>query len=200
MGKSRNRKLAHRAAPSQPTRKPLDWKLIVVPIVVVGLLVTAGLIVRNTLTSSASAVTVHTSANPPAPSFSVATVNGPHFSLAAQRGHPVVLYFMAAWCTSCLPESQALGQLQQKYGDGVRIVLVDIDPKQDSPSALRSFVDRSSGPSRYWVLDSGGTITTAFGVQTLDTTYVIDKQGGIAYSNNHPIDYATLDHIVGQVA
>ena len=107
---------------------------------------------------------------------------------------------MAAWCTSCLAESNALGQIQQKYGDRVRTVLVDIDGNVDSPGAVRNFVERPQGPSRYWVIDAHGAITSAYGVTSLDTTCVIDRRGDIAYSDNRPLDYTALDRIVGQVA
>jgi cytochrome oxidase Cu insertion factor (SCO1/SenC/PrrC family) len=198
MGKSRQRKLARRAALPPRVSKPVDWKLFGIPLVVVAVLLGGGLIVRNTLTSGTPRARV-TQSTTPAPTFTVATVNGPRFSLAAQRGRPVVLYFMAAWCTSCLAESNALGQIQQKYGDRVRIALVDIDDKVDTPAALRAFVARSGGPSRYWVLDRHTAIAQTYGVQALDTTYVINRQGGIAYSNNRPIDYQTLDQLVGQL-
>ena len=202
MGKNRTRKLERRAAAASgpPVRRSLDWKLTVIPVAVVAILLAGGFALRSTLLHSTASVAQVTSDSGPAPTFTVATVNGEHFSLATQRGRPVVLYFMAAWCTSCLAESNALGQIQQKYGDRVRIVLVDIDGKVDSPGAVRDFVDRSQGPSRYWVIDSNGTIAHAYGITSLDTTYVIDKRGHIAYSNNRPLDYNTLDQIVGQVA
>jgi peroxiredoxin len=188
-------------APSPPlSRRPLEWKLVVIPLVVVAVLLGGGLVVRTTLIQSTAPTMRSGSNNPPAPDFSMATVNGPTFSLAAQRGRPVVLYFMAAWCTSCLAESNALGQIQQKYGDRVRIMLVDMNGNVDSPGAVRTFVERSQGPSRYWVIDADGTITRAYSVTSLDTTYVIDKRGRIAYRGTTSLDASTLDHILRQVA
>ncbi len=203
MGKSRTRKIQRRADRSSApaVRAPLNWKLVTVPVVVVALLITGGLLLHGRLSASPAQPVPATAANSgSATAFTVPTVNGPQFSLAAQRGHPVVLYFMAAWCTSCQAESNALGQIEQKYGTNVRIALVDIGGKIDSPGSLRDFVQRSQGPSRFWILDSQGTVAGDYGVTALDTTYVIDKNGHIAYSSATPLDYSTLDHVLGGLA
>ena len=203
MGKSRTRKIQRRADRSSApaVRAPLNWKLVTVPVVVVALLITGGLLLHGRLSASPAQPVPATAAySGSATAFTVPTVNGPQFSLAAQRGHPVVLYFMAAWCTSCQAESNALGQIEQKYGTNVRIALVDIGGKIDSPGSLRDFVQRSQGPSRFWILDSQGTVAGDYGVTALDTTYVIDKNGHIAYSSATPLDYSTLDHVLGGLA
>lgn len=186
-------------ASTRPGERPVDWKLIVIPIVVVGVLLGVGLIVRHSLPSSAPNVATSSQSASAAPDFSVATVNGPSFSLAAQRGHPVILFFSAAACTLCLSESNALGQIQRKYGTKLRIVLIDIGPG-DTSGSVRDFVQRSQGPSRYWVLDSSGKLATLYGARSLDTTIVIDKQGRIAYRDDTPLDYSTVDQVVRKVA
>jgi peroxiredoxin len=183
---------------SAPQSTQHDWKLFVIPLLIVSLLLGTGLAVRHTFFSSSSFTAVNLASTTVAPNIALQSVNGPRFSLAAQRGHPTVVFFMAAWCTSCLLESNALGRIQQRYGNGVRIALVDIG-RGDSPQALQSFVQRSQGPSRYWLLDADGTIASAYGVQSLDTTYVIDKRGHVAYSNSFPLGYAELNRVVNQV-
>jgi peroxiredoxin len=186
-------------SPSPPvSRRPLDWKLIVIPILVVAALLGIGLIIRHSLASSAPTVATNSKNAAAAPDFTVTIVNGPQFSLAAQRGHPVILFFSAASCTSCLAESNALGQIQRKYGAKLRIVLIDIGPG-DTPGSVRDFVQRSQGPSQYWVLDTTGKLATLYGARSLDTTIVIDKQGRIAYRDDTPLDYSTADQVVKKV-
>lgn len=41
-------------------------------------------------------------------------ISGSTFQVPA--GKPVVLYFMAGWCLSCVPESQALDRVQRRHG------------------------------------------------------------------------------------
>ncbi len=63
-----------------------------------------------------------------APDFTLPTLDGGRFTLSEQRGKPVIVFFMAYWCGSCIPEATALGKLQQEYGGRVSIVAVNIDP------------------------------------------------------------------------
>jgi peroxiredoxin len=181
------------------TQTAFTWKLFVVPIVVVALVVGAILAIQDRFGTSPSSLLGGSANGTTAAAFTAPSLNGPHFSLATQRGHPVVLFFMAASCTSCLLESHALGQLQREYGNNIRIALIDIG-KGDSATALRAFVQRSAGPSRFWILDADGKLATAYGVQTLDTTYVVDKGGRIVYSTRFPVGFGELDRAVRQVA
>jgi peroxiredoxin len=178
---------------------PSTWKLFVIPIVVVALLAGAVLTIQQRLGTSPSSLLGGPGKGTTAATFTAPSLNGPRFSLAAERGHPVVLFFMAASCTSCLLESNALGQIQHKYGSNVRIALIDIG-KGDSSSALHAFVQRSAGPSRFWILDSNGKLASTYGVQSLDTTYVVDRGGRIVYSTRLPVGFGELDRAVRQVA
>jgi thiol-disulfide isomerase/thioredoxin len=54
---------------------------------------------------------------PPAPDFTVPTLDGGTFTLSAHRGKPVVIFTMAYWCLPCVLEAQALAKLHQRYGD-----------------------------------------------------------------------------------
>lgn len=188
--------LPSRAVTAQPTAP--TWKLFVVPLVIVIAMVGIAFSIRQRFGVPPPITLGGSGTGTIAADFTAATLDGPRFSLAAQHGHPVVLFFMAASCTSCLIESHALGQIQRKYGDGLRMAVIDIG-KHDSGAALRLFGQRSAGPSRYWVLDSDGTVAGAYRVQTLDTSYVIDRSGRIVSSSNVPLGFTDLDRAVRRV-
>jgi peroxiredoxin len=134
---------------------------------------------------------------PLAPAIDAPTVDGGPFALTAQRGKVVVLYAMAAWCTSCVPESTALGQLAQAAPAGrLATLLVDESPQTDTPQAVRDFRARTQGPQRAWVIDQGGAIARAYGVTALDTTVVIDRSGHIAARYSGSLDLARLQAAV----
>jgi peroxiredoxin len=134
---------------------------------------------------------------PPAPAIDAPDVDGGRFALTAQRGKVVVLYAMAAWCTSCVPESTALGQLAGAAPAGrLATLLVDESPRTDTPQAVRDFRTRTQGPRRAWVIDQGGAIAQVYGIAALDTTVVIDRAGHIAAHFNGSIDLATLQAAV----
>jgi peroxiredoxin len=145
----------------------------------------------------ATAPPAATGTGPLAPAIDAPTVDGDRFSLAAQRGKVVVLYAMAAWCTSCVPESVALGQLAPAGTTGkLATLLVDESPQTDTPAAVRDFRARTQGPARSWVIDRGSAIARAYGIAALDTTVVIDRSGHVAARYGSSIDLTTLQAAV----
>ncbi len=133
-----------------------------------------------------------TSNGPVAPDVSATTLEGEQFSLAQQRGKPVLILFMASWCTTCVPTAKDINQLTKtKDGQGLSVLVVDADAR-DTPAALSAFRQQVGGPSKYWAIDTKGQITRAFDVKALDTTILIDRQGHIAYRNNSRESLTTL--------
>jgi peroxiredoxin len=127
-----------------------------------------------------------------APDFRVATLDGTSFALSAQRGKPVVLFFMAGWCISCVAEAQALAQLQQDYADrGLQVLAIDVDAGETAAD-LDRFRQLVPGAAYHWALDPGNRVTLAYGVRAMDTTVVIDGAGRIAYRDEAPSSYARL--------
>src|SRR5919197_821691 len=183
-----------RAGPTPAARRPL-----LLPLVLVLVLLGGGLAAWHTFSPAAPSGSPGAAAGtgPVAPAIDAPTVDGGRFSLAAQRGKVVVLYAMAAWCTSCIPETTALGQLAHTAGRrGVETLLVDESPQSDTPQAVRDFRARAQGPDRSWIIDRGGNIAQAYGITALDTTVVIDRAGHIAARYNGSIDLATLQSAV----
>lgn len=132
-----------------------------------------------------------------APDFSVPTLDGDTFTLSEQRGKPAIVFFMAYWCGTCIPEAQALTRLQQEYGDKVSIVALDVDPSS-TPEALAQF-KRAAGDGVYvWAFDTGQQVAASYQVRSLDTTYVLDRAGVILYRDEHPSSYESLKEALAQ--
>lgn len=127
-----------------------------------------------------------------APDFQLATLDGTRFALSAQQGKPVLLFFMAGWCISCVAEAQALAQLQQDYADrGLQVLAIDVDTSETA-AELDRFRHLVPGATYRWALDPGNRVTLAYGVRAMDTTVVIDGAGRIVYRDEAPSSYATL--------
>lgn len=78
-----------------------------------------------------------------AKNFELTDQNGEAFSLAQSRGQAVLLYFGFTHCADICPQTLALlGRARADAGltpAQVRIVMVTVDPRRDSPGALRAF-------------------------------------------------------------
>ncbi len=127
-----------------------------------------------------------------APGFRVPTLDGGTFELAQQRGRVVGLFFMAAWCATCLPEAKAWDNLSRELtGRGLSVLIVSADPG-DTPAELRQFRQAAGGGEVAWALDPNGTIVRPYGVTSLDTTIMIDREGRVAYRDSIVTPYERL--------
>lgn len=122
--------------------------------------------------------------------------DGSVFDLSEERGNVVVMFFMAAWCTTCVPEAAALAQLHEEYGaQGLRILVVDVDTTE-SESDLARFRQRAGEGKHHWALDADSRITIDYDVRALDTTVVIDRQGRVAFKDFRPTSYEDLVAVI----
>jgi len=114
-----------------------------------------------------------------APDFTLPLLSGTTFHLASQQGHVVVLYFMAPTCATCAQGSRNLAQASLSVKtQGAEVLGIDVNPG-DRPADLQAFVQSDSIPATapmQWGVDTNGAIASAYGVQILETTVVIDKQ------------------------
>lgn len=139
-----------------------------------------------------------TKAGPPAPDFTVPTLDGGTFTLSEQRGKPVILFAMAYWCGTCVPEARALAQLRREYGDRLVIVALDLDPSS-TPALLSRFRQFAGNPDYVWAFDRRGEVTQRYRIRALDTTIVVDPSGRIVYRDEYPTSYNQLKAVVEEV-
>lgn len=129
----------------------------------------------------------------PAPDFKLPLFDGRTFQLADHRGQVVVVNFWASWCPPCRAEAPRLQAAYQAYRDrGVVFVGVDI---QDTEDAARAFIDEfgltyPNGP------DHDLSITEAYGVTGIPTTFIIDREGRLRQRWQGEIQEAQLTGFV----
>ncbi len=204
---------ASRSTPRPALRSVLAR--IMVLAVTLALLVGVFTLVRaNTSTStparsvSSSTRTYTTGAQTPsrvssAPDFTVPLLSGTTFHLASQQGHVVVLFFMATGCAGCEPGSHDLAQaLQSAKVRAAQALAIDVNGS-DRPANLQAFVQSLGIPASapvQWGIDTTGAIASAYGVQALETTVVIDPHGQIAYRSDGSVPPEQLAQIVRNLA
>jgi peroxiredoxin len=144
-----------------------------------------------------------TSRTASAPDFTVSLLSGTTFHLAVQQGHVVVLFFMATGCAGCEPGSSDLAQaLQSAKVRGAQALAIDVNGT-DRPADLQAFVQSLGIPASapvQWGIDTTGAIASAYNVQTLETTVVIDSHGRIAYRSDGSVPPDQLAQIVRNLA
>ncbi|MFI3136780.1 MAG: TlpA disulfide reductase family protein [Methylococcaceae bacterium] len=111
----------------------------------------------------------------PAPAFTLPSLqqNTPT-ALAQFAGKVVYLDFWASWCAPCRTSFPLLNKLHQKLqAQGFEVVAVNLDEdKTKAEQFLKEF------PVSFKILsDPAGQWADKFGVESMPTSYIIDKKG-----------------------
>lgn len=191
------RKSRHERTKSSKGSRP-RWKQVIFPAIILVLTVSAIGVWAFDLPGSSSGVKasgkIGTSVGDQVPTVSFTDLDGNQVAVPGDR--PTLLYFMASWCASCAYEEDQIVSLQERYGDRLRIVSVDVDAMNDSPEMLRSFQKRYGGDWPH-VLDKELVSTKKLGVRMLDTTLITNAEGLIVYKDERP---TTSEELVDVVA
>ncbi len=97
-------------------------------------------------------------------------------SLEAMRGKVVYLDFWASWCKPCVVSLPALDDLRKEFpAEDFVVFAVNVDR---DPALARTFLTRR--PVGYPSLaDPAGQMPVRFGVETMPTSFLIDREGVI---------------------
>ncbi len=113
-----------------------------------------------------------------APDFSLQDLTGFHYSLSDMQGRVVVLNFWASWCTPCQAEMPAFQRVFDSY-DPQKVVILGVNVTiQDKINNVLEFVEEKQLTFPI-LLDESGTVTTAYAIYAMPTTFFIDKEGVI---------------------
>jgi cytochrome c biogenesis protein CcmG/thiol:disulfide interchange protein DsbE len=103
------------------------------------------------------------------------------------RGKVSVVNIWASWCVPCHDEIPFLAKL----GDDKRIQLVGINYK-DQPDNARRFLNRYGNPFAAVGVDTAGRASIDWGVYGVPETFVVGRDGRIAYKLIGPITADSL--------
>ncbi|MDP8925910.1 MAG: TlpA family protein disulfide reductase [Actinomycetota bacterium] len=98
-----------------------------------------------------------------------------------------------------MPEARAWSQLYPEYEDeGLEVLMVSTYP-QDTAQTIEDLRNRGDIASLPWAVDQTGEVTQALGVNALETTVIVDREGEIVYQDTTSTDYETLKRELEEV-
>jgi peroxiredoxin len=114
----------------------------------------------------------------PAPEFALKDAAGKTVHLSDYKGKVVLLNFWATWCGPCKIEIPWFMDFEQKYKDrGFAVLGISMD--DDGWAAVKPYIQEHK--VNYRVLLGNESITNLYGgVESLPTTFVIDRNGRVA--------------------
>jgi cytochrome c biogenesis protein CcmG, thiol:disulfide interchange protein DsbE len=179
------------------SRSPLKFVLQTGAVVLVAALF--GLLVWKIVSKQSAEARI----NEPAPGFALQRVDrSGTLSLAALRGHPVILNFWASWCAPCRDESSVLESTYKRYRKrGLIVIGVDY---QDLAGDARAFA-RKHGMT-YPLVRYTQHLVTVYGVTGVPETFFVDRHGklvgdhiagGVNYKDERPKFDQSLRELLG---
>jgi len=110
----------------------------------------------------------------PAPALVVPQVGGGTIDLAALRGKPVWVNFMATWCPPCQDEFPLMNGFAERYaGDGLVVIAIDVKEEEGVVAAFA----QGLGATFPLGLDLDGRTAEAWDALALPVHFWIDADG-----------------------
>jgi cytochrome c biogenesis protein CcmG/thiol:disulfide interchange protein DsbE len=113
-----------------------------------------------------------------APDFTLDSLDGGQTTLSDLRGQIILVNLWASWCLPCRAEMPAIERVYRSYKDlGLEVLAVNAT-NQDSVDAARAFV-QERGLTFPVLLDRTGSVSAAYNLRGLPSSFFIDRQGVI---------------------
>jgi peroxiredoxin len=116
----------------------------------------------------------------PAPDFTLEDMDAKKFSLKNYRGKVVLVNFWATWCPPCRREMPSMESLHQKL-KGKDFVVLALNQMEDGDKVFTFTGDLGVDLTFPILFDKDSSVSHAYGVMGLPTTYLIDKKGNIRF-------------------
>lgn len=112
----------------------------------------------------------------PAPALSFTTTSGQTVHLADYRGRVVLVNLWATWCAPCIQEMPSLARLQAKRAD---LAILAISEDRRGAEVVEPFLAKLRLGGLATFLDPRDAATSAFHIEGLPTSFLIDRDGRI---------------------
>jgi cytochrome c biogenesis protein CcmG/thiol:disulfide interchange protein DsbE len=129
------------------------------------------------------------------PDFTLTTFEGQQINLADLKGKVVLINFWASWCKPCEAEAADLEAAWRYYQPRGDVVFLGVD-WTDTDTAAKEYLEKfdityPNGP------DLGTRISQAFRTTGVPETYIVDRDGTLAYVKISPFE--SLEEITSAI-
>lgn len=134
-----------------------------------------------------------------APDFTVYDADGKEVTLSSLQGKPVVLNFWASWCGPCKSEMPDFQKVYEELGQEVTFAMVNLtDGLQETTAKAEAHIS-SKGYTFPVYFDIDQDAANTYGVYSIPTTYIIDRDGYIVSYANQMVDTSALRRVLENV-
>jgi len=112
--------------------------------------------------------------------FTLKDLQDEPLDLERYRGQVVIVNFWAVWCPPCRNEMPSLQRLHTIM-QGRPVVIIAINEGEDSFVIERYLLQLKPSPTFPILLDTNMDVASQWGVMGLPTSFILDKQGRLAY-------------------
>ncbi len=108
--------------------------------------------------------------------FTADLADGGTFTLSDHEGSVILLNFWATWCGPCVGEMPVFPMLEEKYGDDLTLIAVNLGENADT---VVNFLNNNAYDFSV-ALDPDGTVGSLYPTDAIPYTVLIDREGKIA--------------------
>lgn len=121
-----------------------------------------------------------------------------------------MIWFMAAWCPSCVGQANAIKQVKSEFGDKVDIFVIDLWSmhsigrqgadclKAETADDLQAFLSKH-GSSQWKAAMDTDRVAIKYGIIEVDSTVVVGGNGNIILKHLGPSGYQPLKEALSKV-
>ncbi len=131
--------------------------------------------------------------------FTVYDEDGNEVKLSDYKGTPLVLNYWASWCGPCQSEMPLFKEANNKYGDNVKILMINMTDGQRETveSAKKYMVD--NGYNMLTLYDTDLDFANKYNVASIPRTVFIDKDGFITMERFGIVNEEFLDAMIERI-
>lgn len=108
------------------------------------------------------------------PTINRLTISGEQFSTDSFKGQASLIHFWGTWCPICNIEQGTIDNMGENYP------LVTVAMQSGSDDEINEYLS-DKGVSYRVINDNSGAISEQYGVKSVPTTFVLDREGNIKF-------------------